>query len=157
AAQPNAGARTPDAVGFNADGTVLFTADEGEGDFTGGRGWSAWDPRTGRLVHDDAGQLGQIAVAFGQDPDSRRGAKGIEVEGMEIATSGRHELALVGSERGSFVAVYDIDDPRRPRFLQLLPTGVEPEGILALPQRGLIAVSNEGTGNISLFALAPDG
>jgi len=40
--EPYAGARMPDAIVWNADGTVLLTADEGELDYTGGRGWSAW-------------------------------------------------------------------------------------------------------------------
>ena len=35
---------------------------------------------------------------------------------------------------------------RRPAFLQVLPTGIGPEGIRAIPQRGLLAVSAETDG-----------
>lgn len=148
--EPNAGARTPDAVAWSADGRVLYTADEGEQAFTGGRGWSAHDAATGRTVWEDT-DLERRAARFGHYPDSRSDAKGIEVEGVATATMGSRQLAFVGSERGSFLAVYDISRPRSPRFVQLLPTGVEPEGILPIPSRELVVTSAEGTGNLTIF------
>jgi hypothetical protein len=57
---------------------------------------------------------------------------------------------FVGSERGNFVAVYDLPADRHgrrargePRFSQLLPTGVGPEGLLAIPGRDLFVASSE--------------
>ena len=40
------------------------------------------------------------------------------------------------------VAVYE-DRGTAPEFLQLLPSGLSPEGIIAIPSRNLIAVANE--------------
>ena len=40
------------------------------------------------------------------------------------------------------VAVYK-DTGAEPRFSQLLPSGLSPEGIIAIPARNLIAVANE--------------
>ena len=47
---PNAGARVPDAIAWSDDGSTLFTADEGEANFTGGRGWSAHAPSGARSL-----------------------------------------------------------------------------------------------------------
>ncbi len=148
--EPYAGSRMPDAIAWNADGTVLYTADEGEMDYTGGRGWSAWCP-DGKLLWTDRGALEQKAVSYGQYPDGRSDAKGIEVEGVETGVYGNREFAFVGSERGSFVAVYDIAKPAAPKLIQLLPTGMEPEGLLAVPQRGLFLTSDEASGTIHIY------
>ena len=80
---PDAGARVPDAIGWSDDGATLFTADEGEANFTGGRGWSAHAP-TGAVLYDDGGELEATAVQFGQYPDGRSDAKGIEAESLAI-------------------------------------------------------------------------
>jgi len=145
-----AGARMPDTVAWNAKGTVLLTADEGEMDLTGGRGWSIWSER-GSQIWKDQGQLELTAVQYGHYPDGRSEAGGIEIEGMETAVFGKKEFAFVGSEKGSFVGVYDITNPRKPEFVQLLPTGLEPEGLLALPQNNLFLTSDEESGTISIF------
>jgi hypothetical protein len=148
--EPYAGSRMSDAIAWNAAGTTLYTADEGEMDFTGGRGWSAWSPE-GKLLWTDRGALEQKAVSYGQYPDGRSEAKGIEIEGLETGVYGNREFAFVGSERGSFVAVYDIAKPASPRLIQLLPTGMEPEGLLAVPQRNLFLTSDEASGTIDIY------
>lgn len=145
-----AGARMPDGIAWNARGTILYTADEGEMDLTGGRGWSAWTTK-GSQVWKDKGELEQKAAEFGHYPESRSEAGGIEVEGMETAVFGKKEFAFVGSEKGSFVAVYDITNNRKPVFVQLIPTGMEPEGLLALPERSLFLTSDEDSGTITVF------
>lgn len=147
------GARTPDAVGWTSDGTTLFTADEGEGNFSGGRGFS-WRSASGGASTDDGGSLEKLAVQFGYYPDARSNRKGIEAEALAIAPFGTSEFLFVGSERGSFVAVYRLVNGS-PTFVQLLPTGIGPEGIRPIPSRGLLVVSNEGDGNsgsLSIFA-----
>jgi hypothetical protein len=60
-----------------------------------------------------------------------------------VATFGRNRYAFVGMERANLVAVYDVSSPRRPRFLQALPTGVGPEGLLPIPATGTLVVSAE--------------
>jgi DNA-binding beta-propeller fold protein YncE len=56
ASVPTAGARIPDAIAWSPDGDTLFTADEGEEDYEGGRGWSAHAVR-GHTLFDDEGSL----------------------------------------------------------------------------------------------------
>jgi Esterase-like activity of phytase/LVIVD repeat len=157
ASVPEAGARIPDAIAWSADGSTLFTADEGEANFTGGRGWSAHAPG-GALLFDDAGELEATAVQFGQYPDGRSDAKGIEAESLVIDHYGSREFMFVGSERGAFVAVYRLEGGKHPRFVQLLSTGQAPEGLLTIPSRGLFVTANEGDdadGTISIFEGVP--
>ena len=152
ASVPEAGARIPDAIAWSADGSTLFTADEGEANFTGGRGWIAHAPG-GAVLFDDGGELEATAVQFGQYPDGRSDAKGIEAESLAIDHYGSREFMFVGSERGAFVAVYHLDGGK-PRFVQLLSTGQAPEGLLTIPSRGLFVTANEGDdadGTISIF------
>ena len=150
---PDAGARIPDAIAWSDDGATLFTADEGEANFTGGRGWSAHAPG-GAVLFDDGGDLEATAVQFGHYPDGRSDAKGIEAESLVIDEYGGREFMFVGSERGAFVAVYRLDGSHRPRFIQLLSTGQAPEGLLTIPSRNLFVTANEGDdadGTISIF------
>ena len=145
-----AGVRMSDAIAFSRDGSVIYTCDEGEMSFTGGRGIS-WSTIDGTFLGDDAGELEEAAVVFGHYPDSRSAAKGIEMEGATTATFGGNDFLFALSERGSFMAVYDINIPTQPRFVQLLPTGISPEGVVAIPQRGLVATSEEVSGTITIF------
>ena len=73
--------------------------------------------------------------------------------GAEVAGIRGTTYAFVGSERGDAVLVYDLRDERRPRLLQVLPTGDAPEGLLAVPNRQLFLTSNEDDGTISVFGL----
>jgi hypothetical protein len=157
ASVPSAGARVPDAIAWSDNGSTLFTADEGEANFTGGRGWSAHAPG-GAVLFDDGGELEATAVQFGHYPDGRSDAKGIEAESLVIDEYGSREFMFVGSERGAFVAVYRLDDWNRPRFVQLLSTGQAPEGLLTIPSRNLFVTANEGDdadGSISIFEGVP--
>lgn len=149
-----AGARMSDAIAWSADGSTLYTADEGELDYSGGRGWSAWTPN-GDLLWTDGGSMESIAIMYGQYPDSRSDAKGVEMEGTTTGVFGNTEYVFVGSERGSFVAVYDISTPYAPEFVQFFPTGISPEGMLALPQRNLFVTSEEVSGTITIFEFDP--
>lgn len=52
------------------------------------------------------------------------------------------------------VAVYELVGPsERPVFVQLLPTGDQPDDIVAVPARGLLLAANQGDGTISIFSL----
>lgn len=134
-------AREPDAVAWLDDRT-LGTADEG--DYRGGsRTWTVFDAASGRVVFSSGDELQRVAIRQGQYPDGRSDNKGVEPEGLAVASFGRHRYAFVGLERANLVAVYDVDDPRRPRFVQALPTGVGPEGLLPIPATGTLVVSAE--------------
>ncbi|MFE3516530.1 esterase-like activity of phytase family protein [Streptomyces sp. NPDC059166] len=133
--------REPDALGW-IDDRYLATADEG--DWKGGtRGWTVFDSRTGRVVWEAGNSFEHIAARHGLLNEDRSENKGTEPEGLAIATYGGVRYAFVGSERSNFVAVYDLTDPTRPDFLQVLPATNGPEGLLPIPSRGLLAVSSE--------------
>ncbi|GAB2591474.1 hypothetical protein Aab01nite_39010 [Paractinoplanes abujensis] len=132
--------REPDGVAWITDD--LF-ASANEGDYEGGsRGWTIFS-RDGKVVWDAGNTLEHIAVEHGLYPDKRSDAKGIEVENVAFATIGRTPYVFVNSERGNFTAVYDVSNPRKPKFQQLLPTTNGPEGVVAVPSRGLVVVSSE--------------
>ncbi|GAA2666707.1 esterase-like activity of phytase family protein [Actinoplanes palleronii] len=133
--------REPDGVTWLTD-DLFATANEG--DYEGGsRGWSIFSVRAGRAVWDAGNTLEHIAVEHGQYPDKRSDAKGIEPENVTSATMGGVPYVFVNAERGNFTAVYDVSNPVKPRFTQLLPTTNAPEGVVAVPSRNLLVVSSE--------------
>lgn len=130
--------REPDAVKW-LDNDRFVTADEG--DYKGGsRGYTIFD-RTGKVLHTSGHELDHLAVRLGHYPE-KRNSKGVEPEGMAAGTYGADKLIFVASERSSLVAVYQ-DTSATPRFLQALPGGVGPEGLLAIPARGLFVTASE--------------
>ncbi|MGX6601773.1 esterase-like activity of phytase family protein [Micromonosporaceae bacterium Da 78-11] len=132
--------REPDGVAWISDD--LF-ASANEGDYEGGsRGWTIFD-RSGRVVWDAGNTLEHLAVEHGLYPDKRSDAKGIEPENVAFARIHGVPYVFVNAERGNFTAVYDVSDPRKPRFRQILPTAAGPEGVVAVPSRGLLVVSSE--------------
>ncbi|MDR7383359.1 esterase-like activity of phytase family protein [Promicromonospora iranensis] len=133
--------REPDAIGWVDDEHV---ATANEGDWKGGtRGWTVFEAATGDVVWDAGTQLEELAVRVGLHNDDRAGKKGVEMEGLAVATLDGVRYAFVGSERSNFVAVYDVSDPASPRFVQVLATTNGPEGILPVPARNLLVVSSE--------------
>ena len=80
-------------------------------------------------------------AAAGHYPD-KRNKKGIELEGVEVATFGDTQYIFVASERASMIGVYK-DTGAEPEFVQLLPSGVGPEGLVAIPSRNLLVTANE--------------
>ncbi|PZA22022.1 esterase-like activity of phytase family protein [Modestobacter versicolor] len=136
--------REPDAIAWVGDGLVA-TANEGDL-FGGTRGWSVFSTATGTfgdVVFDSGNSLEHLAIAQGLYPESRSENKGVEPEGIAFAEYGGVPYAFVGSERGNFVAVYDMTDPTEPAYTQTLPTTNGPEGLLPVPARGLFVVSSE--------------
>ena len=152
------GRREPDAIAFTPDGQHLVTVNEGDTELesfgdnigSGGRSWTIFDLE-GNVVYDSGSSVEELAVTRGQYPDDRSEDRGIEMEGGTVAEFGEQPIAFVASERGSFVVAYDISDIEKPELISFLPTGLAPEGVLAIPERNLLLTSNEEDGTIDFF------
>lgn len=131
--------REPDAVKWLDDNRLVVA---NEGDYEGGaRGFTIFDA-TGKVLFESGPSLEHAIAAIGHYPDKRSSAKGIEPEGLETAQYGDDKLFFVLSERASIVGVYK-DAGAEPELLQLLPSGISPEGAVAIPGRNLFATANE--------------
>ncbi|MBD8650055.1 esterase-like activity of phytase family protein [Rhizobium sp. CFBP 13726] len=131
--------REPDAVKWL--GTDRFVV-ANEGDYKGGsRGFTIFD-RTGKVLYDAGTSLEYAVARVGHFPEKRAKNKGIEPEGLEAATFNGQKYFFVLSERGSMIAVYK-DTGAEPELVQLLPSGISPEGAVAIPGRNLLASANE--------------
>ncbi|MFN3576128.1 MAG: esterase-like activity of phytase family protein [Tabrizicola sp.] len=131
--------REPDAVKW-IDADHFVTANEG--DYEGGsRGFTIWK-KDGTVVYESGPSLEREIAALGHYPD-KRNKKGAEPESVEVALFDGVPHLFVASERASLVAVYDLTDPANPVLKQMLPSGVSPEGLVAIPQRNLFATANE--------------
>jgi len=147
--------REPDAIAWTPGGN-LITANEGDydldlkaGEFTGGRNWTLFSPE-GKVLYDDA-TIEPAMEKAGLYPDKRSDKHGVEPEGATVAKFGQRSLAFIGCERADGVAVYDIANEAKPQLLQVLTTGDKPEGLIAIPKRGMIVTANEGDGTLSIF------
>lgn len=130
--------REPDAVKW-LDNDRLVVANEG--DYKGGsRGFTIFSKK-GDVLYESGPAFEHVAAKLGHYPEHRN-KKGIEPEGMEVGTYGDSKLIFVGAERASLVGVYE-DTGAEPKFLQALPSGIGPEGLLALPARNLFVTANE--------------
>lgn len=130
--------REPDAVHW-IDNNRFVTANEG--DWKGGsRGFTIFN-RNGSVAYEAGASLEHEIVALGHYPD-KRNKKGAEIEGVETGRFGSDTLIFVGSERGSVVAVYR-DTGAAPELVQVLPTGIGPEGLIAIPSRNLFVATSE--------------
>ncbi len=131
--------REPDAVKWLDDNRLVVA---NEGDYEGGaRGFTIFD-KTGKVLFESGTSFEHTAAAMGHYPDKRSSAKGIEPEGLEAATFGEDKLFFVLAERASVVGVYK-DTGADPELEQILPSGVSPEGAVAIPGRNLLATANE--------------
>lgn len=130
--------REPDAVKW-LDNDRLVVANEG--DYKGGaRGFTIFS-KAGDVLYESGPSFEYQAASAGHYPDARN-KKGIEPEGLEFATFGDQKLIFVAAERASLIGVYK-DTGAAPEFLQLLPSGIGPEGLVAIPQRNLLVTANE--------------
>jgi DNA-binding beta-propeller fold protein YncE len=130
--------REPDAVKWLGNDRIVVA---NEGDYEGGsRGFTIFD-RTGKVLFEGGNALDHAAAAVGHYPEARN-KKGVEPEGIETGTLGEDKLIFVALERASLVAVYK-DTGGEPEFVQVLPSGVGPEGVVAIPSRNLLVTANE--------------
>ncbi|MDX2137380.1 MAG: esterase-like activity of phytase family protein [Chloroflexota bacterium] len=134
-------AREPDAVTWISD-SLFVTADEGDL-FGGSRGFTIFDT-AGTVVFDAGNTVEHIAARHGHYPEGRSENKGSEPEGVTFGEYESGNYLFVGLERASLVLVYRIgEDASAPEFVQALPTGIGPEGLLAIPGRDLFVVASE--------------
>lgn len=130
--------REPDAVAW-LDNERLVVANEG--DYKGGsRGFTIFS-RSGEVLYESGPSFEHEIARIGHYPESRN-KKGIEPEGIAVATFGDERLIFVASERGSVVGVYK-DTGGTPEFIQVLPSGIGPEGLVPIPVRNLLVTANE--------------
>ncbi|MCR8549075.1 esterase-like activity of phytase family protein [Salipiger sp. P9] len=132
--------REPDSVQWIDDSHFAIA---NEGDMDGGsRGFTVFN-KDGTEVYEAGTSFEYAVIEAGHYPDKRSDAKGVEPEGMEVATFGGTPFMFLLSERGSVVGVYDMTDPAAPVLKQILPSGIAPEGAVAIPGRNLLATANE--------------
>lgn len=132
--------REPDAVTWIGS-DYFATADEGDLD-GGSRGFTIFS-KDGTVVYTSGSEMEWWTARIGHYPDERSENKGNEPEGILYQKFGNQDLLFVLSERSSVVFVYNVDDVMSPSLLQILPAGVGPEGIVAIPERDLVVVANE--------------
>lgn len=130
--------REPDGIKW-LDNDRLFVANEG--DWNGGSRSFTIFSKDGTVLYESGASMEMEAVRMGHYPDHRNN-KGVEPEGVEAATFGEDKLFFIAEERSSLVAVYK-DTGAEPEYLQSLPSGISPEGLVAIPSRNLLATANE--------------
>ncbi len=131
--------REPDALKWLDDNRFVVA---NEGDYEGGsRSFTIFD-KTGKVLYESGPSLELAIAQIGHFPDKRAKSKGVELEGLEAATFNGQKYFFVLSERASIVGVYK-DTGAEPELVQLLPSGVSPEGAVAIPGRNLFATANE--------------
>lgn len=138
-AQPNV-LREPDGVAWI--GRDRF-ATANEGDLAGGTRSFTIFSADGTVLFDSGPALDHLAIRLGHYNDRRSDAKGNEPENVVSARFGTTDYLVVASERSSLLAVYDLSDPARPALKQALPGAISPEGLLAIPSRGLLVSASE--------------
>jgi hypothetical protein len=132
--------REPDGVQW-IDNDHFTIANEGDMD-GGARGWTIFN-KDGTEVYEAGNSFEHAIVQLGHYPDKRSDAKGAEPEGMEFGSFDGTPYAFILAERASMVGVYDVTNPAAPVLTQMLPSGIAPEGAIAIPSRGLFITANE--------------
>lgn len=133
--------REPDGVSWISN-TQFVTADEGDLD-GGTRGFTIFNI-DGSISYTAGNSVEHEIVRHGHFPDKRAGKKGNEPENAEFAKYGDNKFLFIGSERSSVALVYKIKGKHKaPKLMQVLPTAVKPEGLLAIPQRNLFVAAGE--------------
>lgn len=137
--------REPDTVAW-IDNKRFVTANEGDytdeaGAEGGSRGFTVFDT-TGNVVFEAGASFEYEAIRTGHFNETRAANKGAEPEALTVERFDGQNLLFVGGERSNVLGVYDVSRGA-PKFLQMLPTGIGPEGVKAIPRRDLLAVAAE--------------
>lgn len=132
--------REPDGVTWISK-TQFVTANEG--DLSGGsRSFTVFN-KDGSVAYDSGNALEHLMARIGHYNDRRSDAKGNEPENADFARFDGTDYLFLASERSSVVAVYDMSTRNSPTYKQVLPAGVAPEGVLAIPGRNLLVAASE--------------
>ncbi|NCW70143.1 MAG: alkaline phosphatase, partial [Marivivens sp.] len=99
--------REPDGLQWIDDNHVMIA---NEGDMDGGSRSVTVFHKDGTLVWESGNAFETPIIQAGHYPDKRSDAKGVEPEGMEVATFGDTTYAFILSERASTISVYDVTD-----------------------------------------------
>lgn len=137
--------REPDAVAW-INNDVFATANEGDyedenGEEGGSRGFTLFH-QDGTVHYESAESYEHWLASAGHYNEGRSENKGCEPESVETGKYGYRTLLFVGSERCNAVGVYDVTNGY-PKALQILPTGIGPEGLKAITNKGLFVASTE--------------
>lgn len=133
-------AREPDGVTWISN-SQFVTANEG--DLAGGSRSFTLFNTDGSVAYESGSALDHLMARIGHYNDRRSDAKGNEPENAEFGRFGGTDYLFIASERSSVVAVYDLSTRNSPAFKQVLPAGVGPEGVLAIPGRNLLIAASE--------------
>ncbi len=138
-------------------GDALNDGDYEELFLAGGRSFSILDAQNGKIINDIGEDLEAKVISAAKYDDGRSDNKGVEPEGITVATINKKKIAFIGMERADAVAIYDITNPQSAKFLQLLSTGDAPEGVLFIDAkdspngRSLLIVSSEEDGVVKFY------
>lgn len=148
--------REPDTVAWVDDDTFA-TANEGDyedadGVEGGSRGFTLFNV-DGTVEYDAGASFEHAVVRAGHYPEGRSENKGNEPEGLEVAHWRGRTVLFVASERANIVGMYDVTSGT-PSLVQLLPTGIGPEGLKFTPD-GVLAITAEVDGADDGFAARP--
>ena len=137
--------REPDGVAW-IDSDSFATANEGDyedaaGNAGGGRGFTVFNVG-GSVEYESAETFEHWLASAGHYNEGRSENKGVEPESVEVGNFRGTDFLFVASERSNVVGVYNVD-AGTPKAVQLLPTGIGPEGLKAIPNRDLFVASTE--------------
>jgi hypothetical protein len=140
---------------------TVSTADSAPGDLYafGARSFSIRDT-DGNIVFDSGSELDAKAIELGLYDDGRSDNKGVEPEGVALASFAGRTLAFIGLERAttSAIAVYDITDPANASFVDMIVSAgdLSPEGLttFSIGNTLYLAVANEVSGTTSVFSIS---
>jgi alkaline phosphatase len=131
--------REPDSIKWLGTDRLVIA---NEGDYEGGsRGFTIFS-RTGEVIHESGASFEHEVARIGHYPEGRSRSKGVEPEGLETGTFGETPMIFVLAERASVIGVY-ADTGAEPMLKQILPSGLSPEGVVAISGRNVLAVANE--------------
>lgn len=130
--------REPDAVKWLDNNRIVIA---NEGDWKGGSRSFTIMRRDGKVLFESGASMEMEAARMGHYPD-KRNSKGVEPEGLAAGTFGDDKLFFVAQERSSLISVYR-DTGAEPEYLQSLPSGIAPEGLVTIPARNLLITANE--------------
>jgi len=147
--------REPDAVKW-IDRDTFAIANEGDyedacGVGGGSRGFTLFNV-DGTVEYESGSSFEHLVVAHGHYPEGRSENKGAEPEGLDVAHYRGKTYLFVAAERANVVGVYRMQG-KTPVFVQMLPTGIGPEGLDF--RRGTLAVSSEVDGFDDGFSARP--